>query len=479
MVTNWQQDNNVTLQQTTTTTTTKEVVVPNRTPVAQQPPPLPRWTSEQIAASFAAFGRPTIQAAIVPPIVKPRPRGQQLSSGVINDGFTTTKRAAYEHAMGTTSTLPGQFDPPTPPAEEDPILSILMKVTDEPLPVPPPISFATKPSLFAPLRTKAQIPKSDPPVFPLTRFTEWMKTSTTRDELLGELVQNESPITDQFAAFASQRTHAEETKKLRTEVNEMKNNFEEFKKLGQRIELHLNNLATKIAKAEDSQSSHSRYLMTKLPSQELMRGAPNFFMKRDDWTILPKNPSIASTQPQIKEDFDQLPQQQQTLFYNQHALKWALWNEEKRRFDSTHRPRPEYHDYSCRICHLFGHIIYDCPRYECPRCKNNCGHKPDNCKAPLRSSDRTIMMADVPKTPLIARLKEKRTFLAKEPAPPQNDSHLEVTFIALKDSVEQYVATYTDQELQKELDKYIATRTPLNVSVWKSGPVQSFDLKGL
>ena len=66
-------------------------------------------------------------------------------------------------------------------------------------------------------------------------------------------------------------------------------------------------------------------------------------------------------------------------------------------------------------------------------------------------------MANVPKAPLITRLKERRIFLAKEPALPQNDSHLEVMFIALKDSVEQYIATYTDQELQKELDKYIAT----------------------
>ena len=304
MVTNWQQDNNVTLRQTTTTTTTKEVVVPNRTPVVQQPPPLPRWTSEQIAVSFAAFRRPTIQTAMVPPIVEPRPKGRQLSSGVINDGFTTPERAAYERAMGATSTLPGHFDPPTPPVEEDPTSSIQMQITDEPLPVPPPISFANKPSPFAPLRTQVQIPKSDPPVFPLTRFTEWMKTSATRDELLGELVQNESPITDQFSAFASQRTHAEEAKKLRTEVNEMKNEFEDFKKLGQRIELRLSNLMTKIAKAEDSQSSHSRHLMAKLPSQTLMRDAPNFFMKRDDWTVLPKNPSVASTQPRIKEDFD-------------------------------------------------------------------------------------------------------------------------------------------------------------------------------
>jgi len=231
--------------------------------------------------------------------------------------------------MGTTSTLPGHFDPPTPPTKEEPTPSAPIQVVDEPIPVPPPISFTTKPSLFTPLRTKSQIPKSDPLVFPLTRFTEWMKTSMTRDELLGELVQNESPVIDQFAAFSTQRTHADETKKLRTEVNEMKNKFEEFKKLGQRIELRLNSLTTKIAKVEDSQSSHSHYLFMKLPSQELMRGAPNFFMKQDNWTILPKNPSVASTQPRVKEEFDQLPQQQRTLFYNQYALKWALWNEEK------------------------------------------------------------------------------------------------------------------------------------------------------
>ena len=170
---------------------TKEVVVPNRTPVAQQPPPLPCWTSEQLAASFAAFGCPTIQTAIVPPITEPRPRGRQLSSRVNNDGFTTTERAAYEHAMATTSTLPGHFDPPTPPAEEEPVPSATpMQVVDEPLPVPPPISFATKPSLFALIRSKIQIPKSDPPVFPLTHFTDWMKDSTTRDELLNTLTPN-------------------------------------------------------------------------------------------------------------------------------------------------------------------------------------------------------------------------------------------------------------------------------------------------
>ena len=118
--------------------------------------------------------------------------------------------------MGATSILPGHFDPPTPPTEEkDPSPPVPMQMADKPLPIPPPtISFATKPSFFAPQRIKTQIPKSNPPVFPMLCFTEWMVTSMTCDKLLGELVQNESSITDQFAAFASQRTHTEETKKL-------------------------------------------------------------------------------------------------------------------------------------------------------------------------------------------------------------------------------------------------------------------------
>jgi len=348
----------------------------------------------------------------------------------------------------------------TPPAEEDANPPIPMQMTDKPLLVSPPtILFATKPSFFAPPWTKTQIPKSDPPVFPMSCFTEWMGTSTTCDELLGKLVQNESLITDQFTTFASQCIHAEETKKLWTKVTTIKNNFKEFKKLGQRIEQRLGSLVIKIAKAGDSQALHLHHLLVKLPPQELMRDASNFFMKWDDWTVLPKNPSAASSQPWTKEDFDQLPHQQQTLFYNQHALKWALWNEKQQQFDSTYHPCPEYHDYSCRICHLFEHILYNCLQYECPCCKNNCGRKPENCKVPLHSSDWTIMMADVPKALLITWLKEKCTFLVKEPTPSQNDSHFEVTFIALKDSVEQYIATYTDQELQKEVDKYIATQT--------------------
>ena len=348
-----------------------------------------------------------------------------------------------------------------------------MTVADKPLPIPPPsIKYDTRPSLFAPPpKSTTRIPKTNPPVFPQSRFTEWMKSPVTRDELLGELVRNTSPAAEQFSTFVALRKHAEETKKIRKNVTEMKNEFEEFKKLGQKIEKRLDDIHARITKAEDLQARNSDHLLSKLPPQDLMQDAPSFFIKRDDWTVPP--PTNVSTQPCTQEEFELLPRQQRILFYNQSALQWALWNPKQKHFDSVHHPRPEYHDYSCQLCHLFGHIMYDCPRYECPCCKNNCGRTPDKCTGPIRSADRVIMMADVPKpskgqqpytkTPLIARMKEKRTFLAKEPSPPQDDSHLEITFIALEESVNKYVSMYTDKELQEQINKYLATHDPPRV----------------
>ena len=163
-----------------------------------------------------------------------------------------------------------------------------------------------------------------------------MKSPTTRDKLLGELVQNASPTPEQFSTFVALHKHAEKTKKICENITEMKNEFEEFKKLGQKIEKHLDDIHARITKAEDLQARNSHYLLSKLPPQDLMRDAPNFFMKRDDWTIpLPTN---VSTQPCTQEEFELLPHQQRILFYNQSTLRWALWNPEQRRFDSVHRP---------------------------------------------------------------------------------------------------------------------------------------------
>ena len=57
----------------------------------------------------------------------------------------------------------------------------------------------------------------------------------------------------------------------------------------------------------------------------------------------------------------------------------------------------------------------------------------------------------------------KHIFLAKEPAPPQDNSHLEVTFVALKDTVKQYVSTLTDDQLLDQYKKYAHPHSPHHV----------------
>ena len=146
-----------------------------------------------------------------------------------------------------------------------------------------------------------------------------MKSPTTRDELLGELVQNASPAAEQFSTFVALCKHTEETKKICEDVTEMKNEFKEFKKLGQKIEKRLDDIHVRITKVEDLQARNSHHLLSKLPPQDLMRDTPNFFMKRDDWTVPP--PTNVSTQPCTQEEFELLPRQQRMLFYNQSALR--------------------------------------------------------------------------------------------------------------------------------------------------------------
>ena len=91
---------------------------------------------------------------------------------------------------------------------------------------------------------------------------------------------------------------------------------------------------TCITEAEDTQRRHTIQMIGILPHQTLMKDTPCFLQKRNNWTIpILTNPT---TQPQTQEDFQHLLQQQHTLFYNQHTFKWALWNEEKQRFDSTY-----------------------------------------------------------------------------------------------------------------------------------------------
>ena len=66
MVSAW--NDSVTLHQTTTMTTINEVVIPKKASTrSAKPPTLSQFTAAQIAASFAAFGRPQVQTTTVPP----------------------------------------------------------------------------------------------------------------------------------------------------------------------------------------------------------------------------------------------------------------------------------------------------------------------------------------------------------------------------------------------------------------------------
>ena len=95
MVSAW--NDSVTLRQTTTTMTTNEVVIPKKVSAPPtKPPTLSQFTAAQIAASFAAFGRPQVQTVTVPPLVEPSSRGRQPSCTFINEGMTAMEEAAYQ-----------------------------------------------------------------------------------------------------------------------------------------------------------------------------------------------------------------------------------------------------------------------------------------------------------------------------------------------------------------------------------------------
>jgi len=305
-VSDWQQQTTAPVTIRQTTTTTNEIVLP--TP--QQPPPPPRFTREQLAASFAAF-QPLVARATVPPV---------------------------------DPVLPGHFV-----KEEMPISSSSSEIEVVRSAPPPTVPQNTKPSGFAmPKRTSVSMPKREPPPFPLSCFNGWMKSSTMRDDLLCELMKNESPAITIVNSYRTIYKQIDETCYIHKEVDSLITDFNEFKKLGDRIDKRLTDIQTHIARSEDSQFQHLRLVASQFPHTNIMKDAPVFFQKYDDWTV-PSVSERVSMQPLTQEDYRRLPQEQQQLLFNQGALRYALWNEDKQHFDSTYRPRNKYHNYICKL----------------------------------------------------------------------------------------------------------------------------------
>jgi len=98
-----------------------------------------------------------------------------------------------------------------------------------------------------PKRTPVSMPKREPLSFPLSRFNSWMKNSATHDELLGELTKNESPAITIINSYRTIYKQIDKTRYIHKEVDSLVTDFNEFKKLGNRIEKRLTDIQTHIA----------------------------------------------------------------------------------------------------------------------------------------------------------------------------------------------------------------------------------------
>ena len=117
-----------------------------------------------------------------------------------------------------------------------------------------------------------------------------MKDSKNQDELLGELVQSDSLLVDQFSTFSCVHKDAKDIKKVHESAKALQAEFDEFKKLGQQIDKQLDDLL--------------HMLRARLPDQQLMKDAPGFFQRHDNWTAPTSSTPQFLDQPRTQEDFE-------------------------------------------------------------------------------------------------------------------------------------------------------------------------------
>ncbi len=165
--------------------------------------------------------------------------------------------------------------------------------------------------------------------------------------------------------------------------------------------------------------------------------------------------------PIMLEEFREKAPSQIHLFYSQGSARYAIYKQSQLKFYSKHIPRKEYCEYKCQICLLYGHIQWNCPQYVCPRCKQNCGHRRENCTALRRNFDMVIMMVNTPELtlepqdfpPVASTSLLKPTSNVLEGAPPTTDSTVAKMTISMNLGIfEQFVRDY-DQRALHTLDQ--------------------------
>src|SRR6267154_1949659 len=124
-------------------------------------------------------------------------------------------------------------------------------------------------------------------------------------------------------------------------------------------------------------------------------------MGASDWEI---KRSWLLTQPYFLQD----PSRLSSLRLWNHPWQQPYLSPGDPNWYSSHQPRDRYKNSECNLCHLIGHIKWNCPMYICPHCRiAGIGHKPHACpdKGMDHSHDRDrVSMALVPNLGLAQRI---------------------------------------------------------------------------
>jgi hypothetical protein len=215
--------------------------------------------------------------------------------------------------------------------------------------------------------------------FDWTQFKEDTTSIESRTQLLEEIKDNRTWT--HVNTYSTLRTLQTEADKLHNESMDIRNTMNTsllaFQEAIQRQDRHAHSLSAFATRLEDT----SKKYIDAVPKLNLINQGTQWFLdqqqRRQSASILehpagtpaPIDTSRFSTPPPPPPGINPLWAGQSPYFANG-------------RWYSMVRKREKYKDYQCDLCHLHGHIKYDCPKYKCPNCNTACGHRPAKCIRP-------------------------------------------------------------------------------------------------
>src|SRR6266498_1711960 len=255
--------------------------------------------------------------------------------------------------------------------------------------MPPP------PQKFTPLPPQQFTP---PPVhtqpFPELRFRSWLADDRKKKELLNELDTNAPSVASQLNMYLCLKNLQSDTMSTRLGIIDLKKQMkEEAEREAKRRDRQIDEFGERLQRQQLLFDEFASSLLASIPRNELQLNAPTFFnTHHTDTTNMDEG-----IRPITYEEFREKAPSQMHLFYSQGRARHGVYKESKLRFYSKHIPREKYREYKCQLCLFYGHIQWSCPDYVCPRCKQNCGQRHENCTAPRRNFNMVVMMANTPK----------------------------------------------------------------------------------